>query len=461
MLISDEKKFVFESMSVPKAIKFMAIPTIISQLINLIYNMVDGLFIGRSGNPYMTASLTVSFTLFLMTIPISNLCGVGGGSQIARLNGINEGERSKNLSVFSVYCCLLFSIIYSLFIYFFQEKILILFGASQNTLQYAKQYLLMTVVIGGPVMILAINLSHLLRNCGYSKQASFGLSMGGILNIILDPIFMFVVFERGREVFAAGVATFISNIVSFLYLLYHYIKLTKVANLSLDIKRFKKTHSTDKKMMFTVGVPAALLTALFDLSNIVLNMLVSGYGDLYLAAIGISMRIERIPNAICLGLCQGALPIVAYNYSQKNKKRMNDVIKANITYGLIICFLSILFLQIFATPLSKLFMNISNGNNKNAAKTIIYAATFIKYRSFVSAFQFLNYQSSYTLQAIGAGKETFIHSVIRILACHIPIMHIFNYLFGIYGLTSSIILSEAIGAIIAYALLKNKLKESA
>ena len=194
------KQELFEKVPVPKALMTLAVPTIISQLIHLVYNMVDAFFIGRTGNSYMMAAASLSLTLMLMMISFSNLFGVGGGSLVARLIGAKKEEEARRVSAFSFYGAILAAVSYSLLIGLFMDPIMRMLGASDATIGFARQYALYVVVLGALPSILMNTIAHLLRNVGYAKQASFGLSGGGILNIILDPLFMFVILPDGMEV---------------------------------------------------------------------------------------------------------------------------------------------------------------------------------------------------------------------------------------------------------------------
>ena len=457
----NNKKYLFEEMKVSKALATMAVPTVISQLINLIYNMVDAIFIGQTGDTYKAAAVTLAYTIFLMTTAFSNLFGIGGGSLVARLLGVGKTNKAKGASSLSFYGSIVIAILYSILIFIFMEPLLYFLGASENTILFAKQYLFVVTVIGTFPVVLSQTLSHLIRHVGYSKEASIGLSMGGILNCILDPIFMFILLPKGYEVLGAAIATLISNIISLVYLFIKYLSIKKESALSMNINDIKYLEKNDIKSLFGVGVPSALLPGLFDLANIVLNALMSSYGDIQLAAIGIVMKIERLPNAINIGISQGMLPIVAYNYASENHKRMNDILNTAKKVGLMIAFVSLILYQIFANPLSKIFLNVNMGSNKEIAlQTIFYASLFLRIRCFASPVQFLNYNTSYCMQAVDYGKGTLLHVIFRELVFYIPYMFIFNYLFGIYGLVIAIFFGEGSGAIFATLIFRHWKKEN-
>lgn len=439
----------FETMPVRKALMTMAVPTIISQLINLVYNTADAIFIGLTGDAYKTAGVTLAFSIFMMTISFSNLFGIGGGSLIARLSGQGQAEKAKSVSAFSFYGAIAIALLYSLIIGLFLNPILNLLGASAQTIGFARQYVLLVVVIGNVPVILSGVTAHLLRNAGYSKQASFGLSMGGVLNIILDPIFMFVLLPAGMEVFGAALATLISNIISCIYLIYKVQQTAQTSPLSIRFQDVRGIGKEQIKSLFGVGIPSASLTALFDLANIFLNALAAAHGDLELAAIGIVMKAERLPNAINIGICQGMLPIVAYNFASGNQQRMHKVISTARNYGLITSAITIVLFEIFSPFICNIFLNTTTGNIEAGLATISLAVPFLRIRCLASGFQFLNYNTSFCMQAVGYGKGTLLHSCVRQLAFYIPFMFILDSLFGIMGLVSAIIAGELCGALFA------------
>ena len=262
------KDELFSKAPVLQALAAMAVPTIISQLINLIYNMVDAFFIGRTGNSYMMAATTITLTMVMLNVAFSNLFGVGGGSLVARLMGRKEHGSARKVSAFSAYGAMLLAITYSILVGLFLNPVLRLLGASDATIGFARQYALIVIVLGSLPSILSLTLAHLLRNAGHSVKASMGLSMGGVLNMVLDPLFMFVILPRGQEVVGAAIATTLSNVIACVYLLRAYVKASADAPLSLipnDALSLPKHFIRD---IFSVGIPSAMLTGLFDLANI-------------------------------------------------------------------------------------------------------------------------------------------------------------------------------------------------
>lgn len=459
-MLSNEKTELFESMPVPKAIAVMAVPTIISQLINLVYNVVDTFFIGRTGNAYMIAAVSVAYTLYMMTVAFGNLFGIGGGSLMARLAGRGEHEKAKGVSAYSFYGAIVIALLYTVLMIIFCEPLLNILGATEATIGYAKQYVYVVVAIGDVPIILSAVMAHLIRNAGYSKQASLGLSMGGVLNIILDPILMFVILPDGQEVLGAALATLFSNIVSCVYLLTVYLRLGKKTSLSTNIAFAKKLPKQEIKELYSVGVPSAILTGLFDLANMFLNSKMAAYGEEAVAALGIVMKAERLPNAINIGICQGMLPIIAYNYSSGNRKRMKEVIKTATIWGMIICVFSMILFEIFAGPITSVFINTKSDAALGAAEALAFAAMFLRVRCLASPLQFMNYRCSFCMQAMGDGFGTLLHAVVREIVFYIPFMYLLDWLFGVNGLIFSLIAGEGMGMFVAIYLLSRRIKKA-
>lgn len=443
-----DKKELFEKVPVEKALLIMAVPTVISQLINLVYNMVDTIYIGRTGNPDMTAAVTLAFTVFMMTIAFSNLFGVGASSLMARLAGSGDRKTARAVSAAGFYGAVVVSVIYSLLVGIFADPLLRLLGASENTIGYAKQYTMIVVVAGCLPTVLSAVAAHLIRGSGYSRQASIGLSMGGILNIFLDPLFMFVLLPKGYEIVGAAIATLVSNVVSCIYLTVTLAVLSKKTVLSADPREIRGMNRDAWNGLFSVGVPSAMLTGLFDLANIVLNYLMAAHGDPELAAVGIVMKAERLPNAINIGICQGMLPIVAYNFASGDHKRMNRTVNTARLWGVIVSVATLLLYELFSPSVCRLFLDVGE-NNMSAAKTIMLATVFLRIRCISSLPQFFNYSTSYCMQAVGYGSGTLLHACVRELVFYIPFMILFNRLFGMYGLTAAIIAGESCGALFA------------
>lgn len=346
---------IFEKMPVAKAVSSMAVPTVIGQLIILFYNMADTFFVGQTNNPYMVAGASLILPVYNISLALAGLAGVGGGALVSRLLGKGQMQEARRVSNFSVCMAVGLAGMFSLILLFFRRPILSFLGAGSETYRYANEYAFCVIVLGGIPTVLSNTYANLLRSIGESKKAGVGITLGGLLNVALDPLFMFVLLPRGREILGAGLATCLSNIISCGYFL------IAIRGLGPDsILRGGNVRELPAKAsirsIFNVGIPSALATFLFDLDYIVIGRLMTAYGDVQMAAIGIVLKIERLPLNIGIGISQGMMPIVAYNYASGNRKRMKDTIAFSRRVGILCAVLSILLYEVFAPGITGLFI---------------------------------------------------------------------------------------------------------
>ena len=450
----EENKELFETMPVAKALTKMAIPTIISQLITMIYNLADTYFIGRTNNPYMVAAASLSYVLFFILTALSNLFGVGGGSQISRLLGQKRYEEAKKVCSFSFYGTICVSLLYSLSCLVFMDPLLRLLGATDNTIAYSCQYTLWVIVVGGVPSCLSMTMAHLLRSEGYAKYASYGLSGGGILNMILDPLFMFVIMQPGQEVMGAALATMLSNCVSLIYFALMFLHLKKDTVLCLSPRKMVPEKASIRAV-FAVGVPSAIGSLMACLSNTVVNKLSSGYNDFAVAAMGIVKKIDMLPMNVGVGLCQAMVPMVAYNYSTKNYRRMKSFTNAARLSGVVFAGICIVVMEIFASQVIALFINDE--------ETVRYGVDFLRINVLATPLMICNFQMSYTFQAMGKGAESLLLNSCRQGIINIPLLFLMSWLVGLYGIIWTQLLADSITVVISFAFYHHttkKLKES-
>lgn len=444
-----DKTEIFERMPIPAALAKMAIPTIVSQLITLIYNIADTWFIGQTDNPYMVAASSLVLTVFLMTTAIANLFGVGGGSLAVRLLGSRQEEEARKVASFSLVMAGGASAVFSLLCLIFMDPLLRLLGASDNTIGYARQYLLFVVVLGGVPTVLSNTMSSMLRNIGYSREAGFGLGLGGVLNVILDPVFMFVLLPEGYEVAGAAIATMLSNCVALVYFVLVYYRVRKDSILALP-RRIEKIQRKSIQSLFSVGVPAAMSLLLYDLTNIVINRLSSSHGDLELAAMGIVLKVERLPQNIGIGICLGMMPLVAYNYASKDWKRMRAFFSAARFAGVAVAVCSLVLYQFFAPYIMQAFIE--------DADTVRFGTEFLKVRCIAALFMFLSFHMVHFMQAVDRGKISFYLAVIRQLCLNIPLLFLMNWLLGMTGIVWTQTTADLINVIISYIIYHHVIK---
>ena len=418
----------------------MILPAVASQLIVLIYNMADTFFVGQTNNPYMVAGTSLILPVFNISLCLAGLAGIGGGSLISRLLGQERVEEAGKVSAFSLYLAFCIAALFALVMGLFMEPILLLLGAGDNTYKYAKQYATCVIVVGGVPTVLSNVLSNLIRSIGRSKEASTGIILGGLLNIALDPLFMFVLMPDGMEVLGAGIATCLSNCVALLFFILVLARMGKDSVITFSPARGLPRRG-NILAVFGVGIPSAVATFLFDLDYVIIDKLMVSYNDLALAAVGIVLKVERFPLNVGIGICQGMMPLVAYNYSAGNEKRMNDTVRLSRRLGLGVAAVSILLYELFAPEFSRLFIS--------EAETVALASQFLRIRVLATPLMFLSFFTVYLFQAFGKGRISLFLGVTRWLVLNIPMLFLLNSLFGMFGLVWSQVTADSLTVIMS------------
>ena len=423
----------------------MALPTVASQMILLIYNLADTWFIGRTNNPYMIGASSLALTIYLAVTALANVFGVGGGSLMARLSGEKQTDAARSVASYSVALSALSALVFSLLVLVAKNPLLRLLGASENTLMYARQYIFTTTVAGGIPTVLSMSMPQLLRNAGYAKEAGIGVGLGSLMNVLLDPLFMFVILPDGCEVLGAGIATMLSNFISLAYFIAIYRKLRDRTVLVIP-RRIERIGREYKRALYSVGIPAAVAIFLYDLVTIVINRLTASYGDIPLAAMGIVLKLERIPLNTGLGICLGMVPLVAYSYGAGNRERMKQVfsLARNAVIGFS-CVCALLF-WFSARPCIAAFIADE--------ATVSQGAAFLQGRCFSLPFMMAGYLIVNYMNAVGRGKESFMLAIVRHIFLIIPIMLLMNYIWGLTGLIWSQLAADLINSVIAFAVFR-------
>ncbi|MBE6940106.1 MAG: MATE family efflux transporter [Ruminococcaceae bacterium] len=414
------KTELFESVPIPKAIAALAVPTIISQLVTLIYNLADTFFIGRLANPYMVAAVSLTAPWFNLLAALGNLFGMGGSSLISRMLGSGKQDNIKYASAFSIWGGMTATLLFSVGTFLWLRPLLNFLGASPETYGYAEDYLWWTVTLGGVPTVLGLMLGHLLRSEGHARQASRGMMFGGILNVALDPIF---IFGFGLEVAGAAIATCISNVASVIFFLVQYARLHKDSYLSLHPKHFTFRFA---RPVLSVGIATATGTLMANIASMVMVKLSSGYGDIPLAAYGVVRKIDMFPFSVAMGMCQGFMPLVGYNFAARNFQRMKEAIRFAWKVAAAFAVGCVAVFSLFAPQLLNLFIP--------EPETSALGTVFLRIACLALPFITMNFLVSYTLQSMGKGIQSTLLISCRQGLCNIPMMLLMNHLFGLYGL---------------------------
>ncbi len=437
-----EKRNVFEGMSVPRAVAAMAAPTVIGQLVTLIYNMADTFFVGRTNYPALVAGVSLILPLFNVIIALANVAGTGGGTLITRLMGQGKGDRARRVAAFSVCASLAAGAVFSLITTAWMDGILTLLGAGPATFAAAKSYARCVITAGSVPVVLSLTMSSLLRSTGHSREAGLGVSMGGVLNILLDPLFMFVLLPPGKEPLGAGLATVLSNVtVCLYYLIVIRRKGGPILRFSLREVRLEGRYI---RQFLAVGVPAAVGPLLFDLDCIVLNRLMAAYGDETLAASGILLKVERLPLNVGIGMLLGMVPLAAYSYSAGDKARTEEIVRFTRRSVILISLVTTVLYEALAPGVIRLFIA--------EPTTVALGARFIRLRTPAAMVMLLSMLYYYYFQAVGRGEYAFLLVVIRWAAVNIPLLFLLNAPFGKYGLVCSQLIGDCVVSTVSWGI---------
>ena len=409
----------FETVPVPRAVATLAIPTVISQVVTMIYNLADTFFIGQTGNPYMVAAVSLVSPWFNLLTALGNLFGLGGSSLISRMLGVKQENKVRYVSAFSVWGAVV-TACFSLASFLAREPLLTFLGASPDNYDYAEDYLFWVVAVGGVPTMVSLALGHLLRSEGHAREASAGMMFGGILNVILDPA---LIFGFRLDVAGAAIATAFSNTASVMFFAVQYARLRGHTAVSFHPKYFTFRFIGP---IFSVGLASALATALGNASNMVMVHLASGYGDIPVAAYGIVKRIDQFPLNVSMGLCQGFMPLVGYNYAARNYGRMRSVSYFSWKAALIFSACCVACFAVFAPQILHLFIP--------EAETSTLGASFLRIACLAVPLTAVNFLISYTLQAMGKGVQSAILTACRQGLLNIPLLILMDLTVGLYGM---------------------------
>ncbi|KPU43143.1 multidrug export protein MepA [Oxobacter pfennigii] len=413
-----DRTYILGSMPVSKAIWTLAIPTMVAMLIQVVYNMTDTFFIGKLNNPNMVAAIALSMPIFMISQAFGNIFAIGGASFISRMLGKGDRERASEAGSIAFWSALGVSTLVSLIAFIFAEPILIFCGASPNTLQFGKDYLIY-MLLGSPFIGMQMALSGLLRSEGATKVSMNGMVIGSILNIILDPIF---ILGMDLGVAGAALATVIGNVFGFAYNVSFYVRKKGIISISPKNFGFKKDIYAE---IFKIGIPASVGMILMSLGFGVSNAFAAGFGDNVVAANGVVMRVTNITVMLTMGLAQGCQPLLGFSYGAKNFKRLVDTIKNAITIGTVMNVAFAIIFYIFADKWISVFIN--------DADVINLGARIIKSRAIVNPIIATQMVLMTSFQALGKSVQSLIISLGRQGLFFIPAIVIFSNVWGLDG----------------------------
>lgn len=448
-----KEKELFENKSVLYSIFALALPSIIGQIILVIYNMADTFFVGLTENATLINAVTICMPTYMLLTAISNLFGVGGASVIARSLGKGYEKRARRASSFAFWGCLITSLIYCLIIVIFADQIADLLGASGDpaTIHHAALYLRIAVAACGIPTAINTLFAHLIRAQGKSFHASFGIAFGGILNIALDPLFIFVIVGKENAVLGAALATGVSNIAALLYYVIVFIVLRK--NLVIHIGFTKKIFKDGLiREVLLVGLPACLMTLFENISYMILGNLMGTMSSEALTGVEVSKKINMFAHNAVRGMAQGVLPLIGYNKSSGNRTRMKRIVLTSgaISLGIALVVALINMIPFTGQSIITLFLH---GDIANLEIRQQYAYWFLFIFSIGAPFSAIAYTVISFFQAVGKAWRSLILALLRKGIIDIPLMFILNICFPVYGIVIATPIADAICCITSIILI--------
>lgn len=421
-------------MKVSKAVATMAIPSVISSLVTVVYNMADTFFVGQTGDPLQVAAVSLTNPIFILFMAFANMFGMGGSAVASMALGEQNQKRMKQVSAFITYASLAVGILFALVLVGFMQSILSIFGANEETYALARGYVF-HISYGAPFIIWSAAASFVVRSEGASKEAMIGSMIGTIANIVLDPVLI-----SGFHLGAAGaaVATTLGNILASLYYLWYFVK--KSNNFSIGIRNFTCRYGIFSGIC-SCGLPTAIFSTLMSVSTIVLNQILVAYGNAPVAAIGIVFKANMFITFLQMGLANGVQPLLGYNFGSGDKKRFQDIAAYTKKCCIVIGILATLLFFVFRRQIIGLFIQDEEVIMYGVRMLIAYMLS-----GPVIGILFMNMNC---MQSVGKAFWATILSVLRQGVLLIPLLFLLNALGGLTGVIYGQALTDYIAVILS------------
>ncbi|CEQ11917.1 MATE efflux family protein [[Clostridium] sordellii] len=421
---------------IKKAIAHLSIPMMIGMSAGTIYNVINAYFIGLVHDTAMLSAITLGLPIFTVLMAFGNMFGVGGGTFITRLVAQNEVDRAKKVAGYTFYTSIIVGLLIAVFACLLMNPIVKLLGADSNTLNYTTQYST-TLFIGGFAVILNFALEQIVRSEGASKESMYGMFVSVVVSIILDILFILVL---DLHVYGAALSMVIANIASSIYYIW-YLNV-KSENLKGFLYHFKISIK-DQIEIYKIGVSELIQCAFLIVTTLLLNNFAMEYGDSVVASFGIALRIAQLPEFFTMGIVLGVMPLIAYNFSNKNISRLKEGIKYS---SIFIISIAIVFAGIVYMFRGQVIQAFSDD------PSVLSIGAYILVAMLVSAlFNGMTTLFMTIYQASGEGMATGIMAISQ--GClYIPMVIVLHYYFGLHGLVWSITITEVITCLIGVIL---------
>ena len=429
----------FEKAPVSKAYFKMALPVVMSMLVSLVYNMVDTWFIAQTQDTALVAGVSLCAPMFTLMVAMGDIFGLGGSSLLSRLLGKGEEQRVRHVSAFCCYGALLWGILVGAVMLLLRTPILTLLGAKSDTMDSATAYY-NYLALGAPAVIFTLVPSNILRTEGMAMASMVGSVTGALVNIVLDPIFIF-----GLKMGAGGaaLATVLSNVVS--AVMFIVLLATRSKKLSMRL-RDCSVQGAELREILVIGFPASITNLMQSFAMMLTNRFLLPYGTENVAALGIALKVNMIVMLIMVGFAFGAQPLLGYNYGAGNRDRLREILKFDVLVQLVFSgVMTVLFLWL-APHIIRIFM--SDAGVVQAGSRIL--------RCMVLTMPLMGIILVCTtlFQAAGKAMPAFLLSISRQGVALLLCMVVLSWLFGFYGVILAQAAADTVSFLLALVLLK-------
>lgn len=430
------------TMKVSKAVAKMAIPSVISSLVTVVYNMADTFFVGQTGDALQVAAVSLTNPIFILFMAFANMFGMGGSAAASMALGQKNEKRVRQVSAFATYASLIVGVLFAVILLLFTGPILSLFGADAQTYEYARGYTVY-VAVGAPFIIWSAAASFVVRAEGASREAMIGSMIGTIANIVLDPIF---ISGFGMGAAGAAIATTIGNLMASAYYLWYFLRRSKV--MSLRPKDFTCREGILKGVCST-GLPTAIFSALMSVSTIVLNQILVAYGNDPVAAIGIVFKANMFITFLQMGLANGIQPLLGYSYGAGSMKRFQEVEHFTKKCCVIVGVAATVLFFVAREPIIRLFISDND--------VVYYGVEMLVAYMVSGPFIGILFVNMNCMQSVEHALPATILSVMRQGVLLIPLLYLLEAVAGLDGVIYGQAITDYI-AVILSAVIWSKIK---
>lgn len=439
----NKKMQLLGSAPIPKALLAMGIPTMIGMLVNALYNLVDAYFVGGLGESQMGA-ISVVYPLG-QVVGLGLLFGNGAASYISRLLGRNDKEKANKVVSTALYSSIFVGAVIIILSVIFLKPILRLLGATESILPYAVTYGSI-YIISCIFNVFNVTMNNIVTSEGAAKTTMCALLTGAVLNIALDPIFIYVL-DLG--VAGAAIATAIAQVVSTLVYLFYIFRKKSVFDFKVKDCCFSMDIMSE---IFKIGIPTLVFQILTSLSISLTNNAAANYGDAAIAGMGVVTRLVSMGSLTIFGFIKGFQPIAGYSYGAKKFDRLHEAIKTSIIWSTAFCVVYGLILALFSTTIVSQFASGNMDMIKVGASSLRVNGVSLMLFGFYTVYSSL-------FLALGKGKEGFILGACRQGICFVPVILILPMVWGLNGILYAQPVADVLSAIITVFMAAHLYKE--